>query len=119
VSALHRDYSSPAKGGIWPSLNRFMLTLIAVTLATTVGYRALPEVSRRKEQDLQIDALKAEIEHENQLLARRQREETLLKHDPEYIGMIARDRLDVMKEGETIFRLDPGHPDISKMHRVQ
>jgi cell division protein FtsB len=36
---------------------------------------------------------------------RHQREESLLKHDPEYVGMIARDRLDLMQEGETIYRI--------------
>ena len=66
---------------------------------------------------MQIEALKSQIEHEKQLLTRRQREEKLLRSDPEYIGMISRDRLDVMKEGETIFRLDPPRLDISRMHR--
>jgi cell division protein FtsB len=31
----------------------------------------------------------------------------LLKTDPGYLEMIARDRLDLMKEGETVFRLEP------------
>lgn len=30
----------------------------------------------------------------------------LLKHDSEYVEIIARDRIGVMKEGETIYRLD-------------
>ena len=40
------------------------------------------------------------------LLARQTREVTLLKTDPTYLETIARDRLDLMKEGETIFRLE-------------
>jgi len=32
---------------------------------------------------------------------------TLLKTDVTYLETIARDRLDLMKEGETIFRLEP------------
>ena len=40
------------------------------------------------------------------LLARQTREVNLLKTDPSYLETIARDRLDLMKEGETIFRLD-------------
>ena len=40
-------------------------------------------------------------------LARNTREAELLKLDPEYAGLIARDRLDLMKEGETIYRFDP------------
>ncbi len=37
----------------------------------------------------------------------REREVYLLENDKEYIETIARDKLDMMKEGETIFRLDP------------
>jgi cell division protein FtsB len=40
------------------------------------------------------------------LLARQTREVTLLKTDVSYLETIARDRLDLMKEGETIFRLE-------------
>ena len=30
-----------------------------------------------------------------------------MQNDPEYLGIKARDRLDLMKEGETILRVDP------------
>ncbi len=51
------------------------------------------------------------------VLARHEREENLLRRDPEYVGMIARDHLDLMKEGETIYRLDPPKPNPSVMKR--
>jgi len=41
------------------------------------------------------------------LLARATREISWLKTDPNYLETVARDRLDLMKEGETIFRLEP------------
>ncbi len=31
---------------------------------------------------------------------------TLLQNDPSYLEVLARDKLDLMKPGETIFRLD-------------
>jgi cell division protein FtsB len=46
------------------------------------------------------------LTEEKNLLARQTREVTLLKADPTYLETIARDKLDVMKEGETIFRLE-------------
>ena len=55
------------------------------------------------------------MQREQQLLTRNLREEELLKHDPEYIGIVARDRLDLMREGETIYRIEPPKPDKSKM----
>jgi cell division protein FtsB len=40
------------------------------------------------------------------LLAKQTREVNLIKTDVSYLETIARDRLDLMKEGETIFRLE-------------
>ena len=48
------------------------------------------------------------------LLARQTREVNLLKTDPTYLETMARDRLDLMKEGETIFRLEQSHRDGTK-----
>ena len=114
MSAALGDYST-SSGGIWYSLNRFLFTFIVLTVAAVVGFHFLPEVSARREQEARLNKLKAEVEREQQLLTRNLREEELLKHDPEYIGIIARDRLDLMKEGETIYRIEPPKPDKSKM----
>jgi len=114
VSAALGDYST-SSGGIWYSLNRFLFTFIVLTVAAVVGFRFLPEVSARREQEARLNGLKAEVEREQQLLKRNLREEELLKHDPEYIGIVARDRLDLMKDGETIYRIEPPKPDKSKM----
>ncbi|HEV7406526.1 MAG TPA: septum formation initiator family protein [Chthoniobacteraceae bacterium] len=115
--SLKSNYSNPAPGGLWVSLNRLLLVLIAVTVLTAVGYRYLPEVNTQKAQELQLAALKGEIDHQKQLLARRVREESLLKRDAEYIGIIARDQLDVMKPNETIYRVELSRPELSRMKR--
>ena len=115
--SFQSNYSSPTQGGLWVSLNRFLLTLIAVTVLTSVGYRYLPEVAKRNAQEIQLEGLRAEIEHQKQLRARYQLAESLLKVDPEYIGLIARDKLDVMRPDETIFRIETGRPEISRMRR--
>ena len=116
MSAFHTaDFRGSSEGGLWASLNRFVLTLIFVVVATAIGYRSLPELGKQRDQETRIETLKAELDREKQLLARQNREEYLLKHDPEYIGLIARDRLDLMKAGETIFRIEPPRIDPSKM----
>jgi cell division protein FtsB len=94
-----------------------MFVLIGVTISSAVAYEELPQFSKRKEQEVQIETLKSQIEQQQQLLNRRLREESLLKNDPEYIGMIARDRLGLMREGETVFRDETPRLDLSKMHR--
>ena len=54
----------------------------------------------------EIDNLQAQVTEQKQLLARQTREANLLKTDATYLETIARDRLDLMKEGETIVRLE-------------
>lgn len=87
-------------------------------LGAIAAYHFLPEVSKRRDQQARVEQLKLEVEQQRQLLVRNTRNEELLKHDPEYVGLIARDRLDLMKEGETIYRIDPVKPDRSTMKRV-
>ena len=53
-----------------------------------------------------IEALKVDIDKQRMLISRFEREEMLLKRDPEFISVIARDKLELMKDGETIYRLD-------------
>ena len=106
--------SSPS-GGIWHSLNRLLFTLIVLTVAALVGYRFLPEVSKRREQQARVEQLKIEVEKERQLLVLNTRKKELLNYDAEYLGLVARDRLDLMKEGETIYRLEPARQDKAKM----
>ena len=119
MSALHSaDFRDPSEGGLWTSLNRFVATLIVVIVATAIGYRMIPELGKERDQDARIETLRMEVEQQKQLLARQTRAEQLLRNDPEYAGLIARDRLDLMKPGETIFRIEP-RVDPSKMRLNQ
>ena len=66
----------------------------------------------------EIDNLQKQVQEEQNLLSHQTREINLLKTDSTYLETVARDRLDLMKEGETIFRLEsprtarpkPGNP---------
>ena len=111
----HFQETSPS-GGIWYFLNRLLCVLILLVLGTIAAYHFVPEVSKRRDQQARVEALKVEVEKQRQLLVRNTRIEELLKHDPDYIGLVARDRLDLMKEGETIYRIDPPKPDKANMH---
>ncbi len=106
----------PAKG-IWHSLNKLVLVLIVLCTSVPVAYSFLPEVSKRKEQKQRIELLKMDLEQQKIQLARYEREELLVRRDPEYAGLIARDKLDLMKEGETIYRLDSTKLDPAKFRK--
>lgn len=116
---LHTDSDDPAVGGLWTSLNRFLAVCIAIIVLTVIGYRYMPELGKRREQEARIEELSSKIDDEKRMLARRNREELFLKGDSEYAGLIARDRLDLMKEGETIYRIEAPRPDPAKMRLVR
>jgi len=117
VSFSASDLNHRPNEGIWLSLNKLVVALIFMCASVPIAYSFLPEVSKRKEQRQRIEALKIELEQQKQQLVRYEREELLLRRDPEYAGLIARDKLDLMKEGETIYRLDTAKTDASKFRK--
>jgi len=97
---------------IWHLINKLLVGAIVLVVC---GFGALtfhPEWTRRNELATQLEAEQAKFAAEQLLQKQRAREVHLLQNDPEYVEMIARDKLGVMKEGETIFRLDaPKSPE--------
>ncbi len=65
-----------------------------------------PQSKKLTQSRAEIDRLQGQVTEQKILLARQTREVNLLKTDPTYLETMARDRLDLMKEGETIFRLE-------------
>ena len=93
--------------------------LIVVGVLGILVIRFNPENAKRRAQLAILDQLKLDVEQARQELARNTREEEMLKHDREYLETISRDRLDLMKEGETIYRLDPPRVEKGKMRLNQ
>lgn len=72
---------------------------------TAVGVLSIPQV--RALQRLESELVDAE-DHERAVLGdrdRKSRELTALREDPAYLELVARDRLDLCLEGETVFRI--------------
>ena len=66
----------------------------------------LPPYKQLQRDRAAYDQLNNQLRDEKTTLARLTRQVTLLKNDPTYLETIARDNLEMMKEGETIFRLE-------------
>ena len=66
----------------------------------------MPPYKKLKMGESDIDKLQQQRDEQQMLLARQTREVNLLKTDPVYLETIARDRLDLMKDGETVFRIE-------------
>jgi cell division protein FtsB len=92
----------------WNALNRVLLTLIIGGGLAGIAFWFYPEVTRRDQMAQNLLEHREELVELQSLRKQREREVYLLENDKEYIETIARDKLDTMKECETIFRLDPG-----------
>jgi cell division protein FtsB len=91
----------------WNALNRILLTLVVIGGVVGIVLWFYPEVTRRDQMAHNLLEQREELAALQSLRKQRERDVYLLENDKEYIETIARDKLDMMKEGETIFRLDP------------
>lgn len=88
------------------ALNRVLMFLAFVGIICIVSLWFYPELKRRDSMVRNLEQKQAQLAAEESLNKLQTREVYLLENDREYIETIARDRLGMMKEGETIFRLD-------------
>ena len=90
---------------------RVVWILIISCALLTAGFTFYPEWIHLSEMKSQLAKQKTQLEELQKLAQEREREVRLLQNDREYLETIARDRLDLMKAGETIFRLNGNtHP---------
>jgi cell division protein FtsB len=97
---------------LWHHLNRFLTVLIALAGLLFVGLMLYPEWRHRNQLVARLEDEQAKFRSEQLQQKKREREVNLLQTDPGYVETIARDKLGVMKEGETIFRLDGTHTPV-------
>jgi cell division protein FtsB len=103
-AAEARRTSDPS---FWNAVNRVLLALVVVSGIVSLVLWFYPEVVRRDQMARSLLSDQQELIAQQALRKQREREVYLLENDKEYIETIARDKLDMMKDGETIFRLDP------------
>jgi len=87
-------------------LNRLLMILIALVVVVFLLGLFMPKLRQQQGMTQREDDLKKQIDAQKALLAQRTREVDLLKNDRGYVETLARDRLDMMKEGETIIRIE-------------
>ena len=90
----------------WKAINRVLTVFVFAGAAAIVVFWFYPQVIRRDEMVKALDAEKQKLANLQLLQKQREREVYLLENDPSYVETVARDKLDLMKEGETIFRFD-------------
>ena len=110
VEQAYGDFRARREATVWQRLNRVLCVLLFVAIWLVIMSLFVPPYKKLTRSRAEIDNLQGQVNEQKILLARQTREVSLLQTDATYLETIARDRLDLMKEGETIFRLESGQP---------
>ena len=105
--AYYDDEDEPLPESIWQRVNRWLWALLVLTVIVIIVGAFLPELQKQKTERAERERLHRLIEEQKMFHARYTRQITWLQNDPEYLGIIARDRLNLMKEGESILIVEP------------
>jgi len=100
------DFRARREATVWQRLNSILRVLLVLAIALVIVSLFLPQAKKLSQSRTEIENLQTQVNEQKILLARQTREVNLLKTDPSYLETMARDRLDLMKEGESIFRLE-------------
>jgi cell division protein FtsB len=108
----YADFRARRDETVWQRMTRIVRALLILAAILIIVSLFLPQHKKLQDSHAEVEALKEKVSEQKMILARQTREVNLLINDPEYLAMIARDRLDLMKPGETIFRLE--QPEAAK-----
>jgi cell division protein DivIC len=109
VDHSYADFRARREATVWQRLNRILRVLLLLAIWLVIVSLFVPPYKKLVQSRAEIDDLQQHVNEQQSLLSRQTREVNLLKTDVTYLETIARDRLDLMKEGETVFRLELAH----------
>jgi cell division protein FtsB len=103
----YSDFRARREATVWQRWNRVLLTLLFLAAWLVIISLFVPPYKKLQIGHEDLDKLQAQRDEQQVLLSKQTREVNLLKTNLVYLETIARDRLDLMKDGETIFRVEP------------
>ncbi len=106
-AGYYADDYEPPHVSIWQRINRLLWVLLILTMVAFIIGSFLPELEKQRTEQEARARLHRLIDEQNTLKSRNKRQIGWLENDPEYLATLIRDKFDLMKEGETILRLEP------------
>jgi cell division protein FtsB len=100
------DYGHSRDDWLRSFLNRILYLLMLLAAVILVICWFLPLVKEQQRQQKALQALKQQVQLERTRYNKESKKLNLLRNDPTYTELLARDKLDLMKPGETIFRME-------------
>jgi cell division protein DivIC len=94
-------------------LNRILYILLIAAILILMICWFLPLLKERQKQELALQTLQQQLAEAKLVYRREQKKLSWIQHDPDYLELLARDKLDLKKPEEKIFRAEPS-PGIGK-----
>ncbi len=109
-AGYYEDDYEPPHVSIWQRINRLLWVLLILTMVAFIIGSFLPELQKQRTEQEARARLHRLIDEQSALKSRNKRQIGWLENDPEYLATLIRDKFDMMKEGETILRLESAKP---------
>ena len=84
--------------------------IIVLTVVVLIIGAFLPELDKQREERRKNEDLQRSIEQQKAINSHLQMQASLLQNDPDYLAIYARDKMNMMKDGETVLVIDPPKP---------
>ena len=94
------------RSNICQRMNRVLLMMFALGLLAVAAAVFWPGIDKRRQLDDEYSEALEKLEERRKYRDQLVKKENLLRNDPAYIEMEARDRLDYHKPGETVIRIE-------------
>jgi cell division protein FtsB len=98
--------AAPPRPSLWKRLSRLMEVVIYALLVLAVVKLFGPELERREELVAEKQRLEGIRDEKESQAVRLRQEHRLLKTDKDYLETVARDRLNLQREGEHVVRIE-------------
>jgi cell division protein FtsB len=88
-------------------LNRILYILLIAAILILMICWFLPLLKERQKQELAVQSLEQQLAQEKLINKREAKKLWWIQNDQDYFELLARDKLDLKKPEEKIFRVDP------------
>src|SRR5438552_16967428 len=106
VDHSYGDFRARRQASVWQRLNRILLVLLVIAIWLVIVSLFVRPYKKLMRSRAEVDNLQQQVNEQQSFLARQTREVILLKSVVTYLETIARDRMDLLKVGDTIFRIE-------------
>ena len=106
-SNFYVEEYEPPTVTVWQRINRLLWVVIVLTVVMLIIGAFMPQLDRMREERRKNDDLQRSVAQQKAINTHLQNQANWLVNDPDYLAIYARDKRNMMKEGETILVIDP------------